>query len=272
MPYIIGVDIGGTKIDGILYNGTKIVRELTVVTPKNIHDFRDTLIHLATFLSAGHPVHRIGLGIAGLVDAKRRTLKSGGNNLQYLEGFNFAGFLRHGGFTDVRMQNDAKCFTLAELCLGHGKTYKNFVGLTLGTGIGGGLVANGALYEGWQNGAGEIGHGLMNAEGDFEGLFQAAKTRRGDAWGNARKDHDFKKIGTLLGKAVAAISYLYDPEAVILGGGVAQLYHAYFLPQALKTAKQSMRQNRSLPKVHISNLKYPGALGAALLFSHPGPI
>ncbi len=271
MRYTLGVDIGGTKITGIIFDGQKAVKELTVATPGSLDDFRGVLIHLATFLTLQKPTVHAGIGIAGLVDPQAKAVRSAGNNLKYLEGFNLARFLRHGGFTAVHVQNDAKCFALAEMALGQGRHFKNFVGITLGTGIGGGVVADGRLLEGRQNGAGEVGHGLMNLDGDWELLYQGAKARRSGDWGHEAKDHDFKKIGRLLGKAVAAVSYLYDPEAVILGGGVSQLYGRHFLPSARRAAREAMRQDRVLPKILISKLPHAGALGAAYLAAHPHP-
>jgi predicted NBD/HSP70 family sugar kinase len=70
MPNVIGIDIGGTKITGVAFNGRKVVRELTIVTPKSVKDFKFSIGRLVKFLSAGKKISGLGIGQPGVINPK----------------------------------------------------------------------------------------------------------------------------------------------------------------------------------------------------------
>lgn len=250
---IIGLDIGGTKITGIVFEGKKIKRALTIATPKNLKDFQYSLRKLVRFLSAGESIYGLGIGQPGVVNPKT-GLSSGASNMKFLSGHNQKKFYNSLGMKYVKIDNDAHCFALAEAVLGKGKSFKNFVGLTLGTGIGGGIVINKQLYSGSHKSAGHLGHIMEDLKYDSEHYFQIYRDRK-----------DFKKLGQTVGILFANIMNALDVDAIILGGSVSLTSHRKFLPLALKLAKRHVVNNQTMPKVLISSLKHSGAIGAALL-------
>src|SRR3990167_1179644 len=144
---VIGLDIGASKIAGIIFDGKKAVKDLTIVTPKNLSGFKYSLLKLVKFLS---------------LNAK----------IKFLVGFNLLKLLKSLGTKKAVIENDANCFALAEARIGQGRKLKNFIGITLGTGMGGGLISNGKRYRGMRGSAGEVGHMMANKHQDYEKSFQ----------------------------------------------------------------------------------------------------
>lgn len=250
--HVIGLDIGGTKITAIVFDGRKQIKGLTVLTPKKMAVFKSRLKELVEFLAADQAILGIGIGVAGIIDSKRGIVEYS-PNLKFINGFNFVEFFA-GTKIKIQVDNDAKCFALAEARFGQGRRFKNFMGLTLGTGIGGGIIMDGQVYRGAHGSAGEVGHMLADSFKTFEQRFQKARDRK-----------DYLKLGKMIGALCADIINLLDVEALILGGTVAKKYHRQFLPRALKEAKQHLLNKKIKPRVLVSKLDNAGALGAALL-------
>ena len=134
----------------------------------------------------------------------------------------------------VYVNNDANCFAVGEKYFGKAKLYKNIVGVTLGTGLGCGLIFNGKLYEGSNCGAGEFGNVpylLHNVEYYCSGQFftDEKKVSAIDIFHLAQKGDAtalklFAEYGFHLGEALKSILYAYDPEVIMLGGSVSQSF------------------------------------------------
>ena len=252
MSNIIGLDIGGTKISGVVYCGGKIIKELTIVTPKNLTDFKISILKLVDFLSAEIKLSGIGIGMAGQIDkAKGVIVRS--PNMGFAKNFNMVKFFNENGYKNVKVDNDANCFTRAELILGQGKALTNFIALTLGTGIGGGIVINKQIYRGLNNSGAELGHIILNGE-YLEAGFQ-----------KARDKHNDQHLGVLLGQAFAGFINIFEPQAIILGGGVSTDKKRHFIPLIQKEIKKFIFNEKANTKIIVSKLKNAGALGAALL-------
>lgn len=254
MKYIIGLDIGGTKINGIVMSGKKVLKELTIVTPNNLAEFERNLLKLVDFLSAEVEISGIGIGMAGLVDSQKGVIVRS-PNIKFVKNLNLIKFFNANGFKNVRVDNDANCFTRSELHLGLGKKYKNFLALTLGTGVGGGIVINGEIYRGQNNSGAEFGH--MVTSGQFmEKFFQKARDKKSNAY-----------LGKILGQAFASLANIFAPNAIILGGGVSTDKTRNFVGLAQKEMKKFLFNKNLKIKVLVSSQKKAGALGAALLVS-----
>ncbi len=249
---IIGIDIGGTKITGVLFDGKKAVRELTIKTPGNLADFKYSLRNLVNFLSAGYSIKALGVGMAGHMDSEKNIAVSS-PNIKFVKNIKFKQIFPK--IFKLRLENDARCFALAEARLGQGEKYRTLVGVTLGTGIGGGLVSNGNIYRGAHLGAGEVGHMLYGDGKTFEYYFK-----------KARDKNNYAEIGKIVGGVLINLCRVVDAEAIILGGSVAQNAVGKFLPQAMAVLSANLKSFK-MPKVAVSKLKHAGALGAALLFS-----
>jgi len=251
MKQALGIDIGGTKINGIVFDGKKVVRELTIVTPKTLFDFEKNILKLIDFLSTGFKINGIGIGMAGAVDAKKGIVVRS-PNIPYVKKLNLAQLVQSVEKVQVVIDNDANCFTRAEMLLGQGKKFKNFILLTLGTGVGGGIVINKQLYRGALGTGAEFGHMVVNGE-FMEKTFQRLRDRK-----------QYNKLGILVGQSLVGLVNIFEPEGVIIGGGVIS-HSKVFLPPLISEIKKFIFDKHGNPKIIISQLKNAGALGAALL-------
>ena len=160
----VGIDVGGTKAQGVALgaDGTVVAREQRP-TPRgdgSLEQLIDTLARLAEDMGAGDS---LGVGVPGLVT--RRGVLRAAPNLDGVADFDVAGELGKRLGRRVVVDNDATCATLAEWQLGAGQGVQSMVLVTLGTGIGGGLVANGAVQHGVNGFAGEFGHMVVDPNG-----------------------------------------------------------------------------------------------------------
>ena len=176
----------------------------------------------------------------------------------------------------VFVDNDANCFALGEFYFGKGRGCNSMIGLTIGTGLGSGIIINKKLYPGKNGGAGEFG--MIDyldqsceyyASGQFfenvykmngEEVFKNAKE------GNAIAIKMYEEMGTHLGNAIKMILYALDVELIILGGSVRHAfpYFSKTMWQQIKTfgfqkAVQHLR-------IEVSELENAGILGAAALY------
>ena len=253
MKNVIGIDIGGTKITGIIWDGKKILDELTIVTPKNLFEFERNLIKLADFLSAKGKPQAVGIGMAGLVDSEKGVVEFS-PNIKFVKNLNLVKLFQLNGFKNVKIDNDANCFTRSEMVLGQGKKLNNFLALTLGTGIGGGIVIGRKLYRGQNNSGGELGHALIG-DNFFEEYYQKFRDKK-----------DFEGSGSLLGGALASFINIFAPDAIIIGGSYGHNESKKYFPMAKREMKKHLFNKNAKTQILISQLKNSGALGAALLW------
>ena len=164
MGRAIGVDLGGTKIAaGVVDARGKILRHETV--PYRVGD-ADAVVERFRELVSSLDVHDpvgVGIGAAGLIDFANGRYLYGPNT--GLPTFDLADRLSKVLGLPVRLDNDANCAAWAEHRFGSGRGTRHFLAVTLGTGIGGGIVIDGKPYRGAHGVAGEIGHMLVDPEG-----------------------------------------------------------------------------------------------------------
>ncbi len=167
---IIGIDIGGTNIKfGIVSSTGKISNEFSLPTfseinPKKVLEQISLGINRILKDKSLMQFEGIGIGIPGKVDAKKGTVTSAPNFAEW-DRVNVKQLLSRKFKTRIELDNDANCAALGELHFGIGKKIKSFVMITLGTGVGGGIVVNGKLIRGESGGAGEIGHISIDYQG-----------------------------------------------------------------------------------------------------------
>jgi predicted NBD/HSP70 family sugar kinase len=253
MKKIIGLDIGGTKITGIVWDGREVVKELTIVTPRTLFEFRHNLGKLVNFLRGRDKITQLGIGMAGSIDKKKKTVISS-PNIRYIRNFSFVEVFKSHGFKKIYVDNDASCFLKAEIRLGQVKGYKHVVGLIFGTGVGGALYLNGNYYRGAENLGGEVGRIPMSPSSNWEEEYQKYRDRR-----------DFKNLSRLVAKALYVLVKIFNPEAFVLSGSVALKEHAKYLPAAKKQLKALLAEKQNMPEIFISKINNAGAIGAATL-------
>lgn len=252
MKYIVGIDIGGTKIEGVLWDGKKVLKSIKIPTPDNLKDFKKSVLGLYLRLSRGNSI-AAGIAIPGLADKFGKIIYV--PNVKYLVGFAMLNFIKKNcGLKTVVVQNDAKCFSLAEAKIGEGARFQIFAGITLGTGIGGSLMSFGTPNSSLHGSQGEFGHMLANEKFTYE---QYYKKYKGSG--------DFKKNAQLLGRLFANIFNIADVEAIILGGSFAINQPKNFFRLAITEAQRFVLNPQIRPMIKVTKLKSAGAVGAALL-------
>jgi fructokinase len=258
----IGIDLGGTKIEGILLDaGGATVTRQRVATPA-AEGYASVLAAVVALVgelraAAGDAPTSIGVGIPGCLDSESGLVKN--SNSPGLIGKPLKQDLEAGLEQEVRVQNDANCFAVAEARAGAARDAKVVFGIILGTGVGGGLVIDGKARVGLHGIAGEWGHSPLEDrdpeapapascycgqsgcvetrlsgpafEKDYERLSgshrQAADILPLVGTGDASADHALDRYLAFYGEAIARLIHVLDPDAIVLGGGMSNNPYLY---------------------------------------------
>jgi|GEM_PF-2075950 len=285
----IGLDSGGFKIRGVLASKTSRIlkeREVRFFSPlKRKEDFFAAFFPLCDFLISGYKkrIKGIGLGVASVV-YKNKPISF--RNIPHLNRVDFAKILRARYKLPVILDNDVKAAAFAEQKFGAAKGSKYMVMLTLGTGIGCGVVRDGKLFEGAFDSAFEIGRMIVDVdtvlckkpfEEEFENLasakfflnqkldpFEEEKKARA---GNQISKKRWQRFGEYLGIGLANIVNLLEPETIVIGGGLSNAWQL-FAPSAIQTMRRFTFSPVARKRTKVLRAKLDrnaGALGAALL-------
>ncbi|HBZ36559.1 MAG TPA: hypothetical protein DHS36_00295 [Candidatus Veblenbacteria bacterium] len=280
----LGIDIGGSSIKAGFLPGPRrrCLHFKARPTPKTTQAAWELLIDIIIDYCARYRVQTIGVGCPGPLDIKRGLIINP-PNLPF-KNFPFKQFLEQETLLPITIDNDANVFTLAEAILGAGKKYQNVIGLTLGTGVGGGIVINKKIYHGRGN-AGELGYLLQNQSGPRGQLGENGALQEFIRAGvliknkkitvaalarehNPRANKIWQEFGSHLGYALASISHIFDPDVIILGGQIAKAW-----PRFYSSLQKSLNKNCILPKTPIIKRAAlgdsAGVIGAALLANLP---
>jgi len=236
----IGIDLGGTKIEGIAIDdaGREQVRR-RVPTPQG--DYRGTVDAVAALVRAIESETgsgaTVGVGIPGALSRVSGRVKNA--NSTCLIGKPLQGDLEAALQRPVRLANDANCFALSEAVDGAGKGERVVFGVILGTGVGGGIVVGGRVIEGANAIAGEWGHNpLPLPAGDDLPLRPCYCGRAGcietylcgpalEREGGAASEAAIARYEERLARALAGVINLLDPDVIVLGGGVSNVDRLY---------------------------------------------
>ena len=240
----IGVDIGGTTIKAGLIRNGELIEKIIVKTPKD--KIVDKILFVIEFLN-NSKVNFIGAGCPGPADYSKGIIGKT-PNISQLKGVKLKEKIAKKFKKKVVMQNDASCFVLGE-ALRLGK--KNVVGLTLGTGIGGGIVIDGKLYVGEGN-AGELGHCTIKFDGkkgDFnqgslESYFSAKAIKRDFGKGplELKSGKAWKEIGEKLGIGISNLINAFDPDVIVLGGKISRAFSKFKAGMNKEIKKRAIRK------------------------------
>ena len=233
----IGIDLGGTNVRcGLVENG-RVVKRLSkpCLSDRPENEVLDQIKGLIREL-INPSVRGIGIGVPSVVDMHKGIVYNVANIPSWQE-VHLKDILEEEFNIPVFVNNDANCFALGEHRCGAGKPFQNILGVTLGTGVGAGIIINNELFCGSNTGAGEIGC-LPYLEHTLEYYCGSAffleyyNTTGKEAMRLAENgDADALKIweafGKHIGVMVKIILYVYDPEAIILGGSIANAFLYY---------------------------------------------
>lgn len=288
--YLIGVDVGGTTIKaGLIDINGKITNIIEVPTEarKGRNKVIDNILYCINRVKKGNIIG-VGVGVPGPVDYKRGTMFGSPNKLvSCLKNVNIKQLLEKNLNLPVYIDNDANCFLLGEYKSGVAKKIENVVGLTLGTGIGGAIIANGKLYRGAIGTAGEFCHmvvvekglrcgcgnkGCLEMYASGTGIIKRYQKLTGkrraipEIVEQAKKNKKIRQIireaGYYLGIALANIVNILNPDMIVIGGGIANI--KTIVPDAVREMKKrALPANAKYVRVIQSRQEDAAIIGAA---------
>lgn len=292
--HVIGVDLGGTKIlAGILDRGSRILRSIERPTPvSSTEDLLAGIEAIVAELLGEGIVSALGFGIPATIDQKGGRAVTAPN--LPLESFPFRDRMKERFGLPVGIDNDANAAAIAEWAVGAGRGTQNMVMLTLGTGVGGGLILEGRPYRGSVGAAAELGHmviqhdgarcqGVCTGRGHLETLASgtaAGKVAR-EVIGPDANAHDLVReaqagnedaaaaladIGRKLGSGIGSLVNIFDPEVVVIGGGFAAAGDLVLEPAREIVRREALEPARDLVRIVPAELgPEAGLVGAALV-------
>lgn len=291
---IIGIDIGGTKIQGALISRSgKIMNKVEYPTnPENGPDYIiSSVICIINVLTdkASSSIIGVGIGTAGQVSLEGEIIEATSTFPDW-KGINLSYEVKKHTELPVFIVNDVQAMALGEKYFGEGKGVHNFLCLALGTGVGGGVICDGKLYRGTYGSAGEFGHLCLYAYGRsctcgrkgcveayisgnaLTKIYSEILGRSGntyDLFNNAKNGGliERKIINDFLQNIVLTlmtIASAFDPEKIIIGGGLSSALNPYY-PHLIENLY--LQKGRFSCEVVLSKL-YPDVmlLGAASIF------
>ena len=285
---VIGIDIGGTTINlGCFGTEGTCLESLSLATPQPAtpEAIVSAIMNPIQVFQDKYHCRAIGVGMPGPTDATNRIARVGINLPDWTD-IPLAQWLEERTHLPVTLANDANSAAVGEAWLGVGREIKNFILLTLGTGVGGAIFIDGKLFTGSYGAAGELGLVTLYPEGypcnsgnqgSLEQYASISAIRRMTgkeplelgqlAAKGDRSALDFwQEYGKTLGAGIASLVYVLTPEAVILGGGISASAE-YFFPATLAEIQRrvhpSSRVGLRLLKAELGN--NAGMIGAAKL-------
>ena len=267
--------MGGTNVRAGMVSDNKLNKIISkrINSQGSVDEVVEQLFSLGDELISNE-VTSIGIGVPGLINTEEKMVYDV-VNIPSWKKIPLQKLMEERYNIPVYVENDANCFALGEFYFGKGKDHTSMIGLTIGTGLGAGIIINKKLYAGKNGGAGEFGMIQyldqtceFYASGQFfenvyrmngENVFKNAKE------GNAVAINMYEEMGTHLGNAIKMMLYALDVELIILGGSVryAFPYFSTTMWNQIKTfAFQKVLQRL---KIEVSELENSGILGAAAL-------
>ncbi len=301
----IGIDFGGTSVKMGVIKGHEIIDTAPPIATQDFvgpKPLIEAIERSIAFLRSEHPdIAAIGIGIPGFVDFEQGYV----HNLTNVEGWReipLADTLQQLTGLPCIVENDANCMAYAEAKFGSAQGHNHAVCLTLGTGVGGGLIVNGQLLRGARSGAGEIGqtsidyqgrvghYGNVGALEDYIGNREIAADARQTyalhgiersitecspailaAAANEGDEVAIKiwnDIAKKLACALVNCCYLLNPSAIVIGGGIAKAGDTLFEPlkrELFAQVKLAFAENLVISQARFGN--EAGMIGAAALAS-----
>jgi len=280
-----GIDIGGTNIKGVLTNKSgKVLSFKSIETPRTPKEIDNSIYNLIETLATSASISKIdikaiGIGAAGSINKKKGTIITS-HNIPTWKNYPLVKKIEKLTGIRVFLENDATAALIGSWWQGNGTRFKNWIMVTLGTGIGGGVIIDNRIYTGQTGSSMEIGHmtidhngkecscgnrGCLEKYASATALLEytrsnlkrfkdsSIKIRIKDEELTAELIHEeakkgdalaleaFNEIGSNLGTGITNLINIFNPEAIILGGGLSQA-HKLLIP-----AIQKVVNERALP-------------------------
>lgn len=302
MP-VLGIDIGGTQIKaGMVSREGEVLRTARRDTPRDVEGFRAAVSSLMTELDAAADLDGVGIGCKGILHPTDTTVVRSPGPIRYLDGYKLSSFLPAG--VPVVADNDARVALAGEIVWGAAKGRHDALMLTLGTGVGGGILAGGRMVRGAAGIAGHLGHYTVDPEGPYcicgnRGcleVFFSARSIESEAAAVIHRAAPTSMTGSptcqqvfehaaagdyaagliirggiaKLAAAIAGMFLMFDPEVLILGGQIAAAGDQLLVPlQEDVYTRTRFYLGREIPIVRSQVADSTGVLGAAALVLAP---
>jgi glucokinase len=249
---VIGVIFGGKYLHvARVENGT-----VADISHREINNRESEEVILSEIISTIKEVHNdtiagIGVGMPSLVNVKKGIVFKP-TNIPSWDKVYLKDILEERFKTQVFINNDANCFALGEKYFGVAKDFDNIAGITIGTGMGVGIIINGKLYSGRNAGAGEF-CSIPYRDHNYEyycstKYFEEKYGIRHDVLFKRAQKKDkialaiYEMFGVDLGNAIKTVMYALDPDAIVIGGRLSEAYD-YFQESMFKTVKTFIYKN-----------------------------
>jgi len=283
MPSIIGIDLGGTKLAIARFETASWKKQDERVLPTKGKTFPVIVEEMLSLIQEFRTddTTAIGVGVPGLIEKDSGQIRAV-PNIPEGNDFPLLATLKKATKLPVFLENDSACFTLAEALQGAGKKQSIVVGITMGTGVGGGIVVDGKIFSGQNGCSAEFGHMLLKpgvsptlegtGRGEIEDYLSGTALLK-------RCPESKKPEETLTGPACAhlhetfvreiawmctSLTHCIDPGIIVFGGSAGRSLKPH-LPAIEKEWKKWMLPQSPMPKLAIGTLDHAGTLGAALL-------
>ena len=284
----IGIDLGGTKIEGILLDSSlNVIKRSRVPTPKN--NYQKIIQEISNFvnnLSNNIKDYSVGICTPGSLSKKTGLLTN--SNTQCLIGMPIKQDLEKKLDKKISLENDANCFAISEANMGAAKNYSVVFGVIMGTGVGGGIVIDGKIHLGRTNIAGEWGHHILHPNGNkcYCGNLGCVETyisgpaleKRWEKLSGKKESlpEIIKNIDNPhfvswkqefldnFGTSLANVIDILDPDVIVLGGGLSNIEFLY--SEGVKNVYDKVFSDLIDTPILKNNLgDSAGVFGAALL-------
>lgn len=266
---IIGIDIGGTTIKADLYDdfGTSLnqFKEIETIIDYDLgtNQILNQVCDLIGEYILNYSIDGVGISTAGVVNANTGEIIYAGYTIPGYIGVNFTSEIEKRFGLSTFVENDVNCAALGELWMGQAKDKKNVVMVTIGTGIGGSIIVNGKIVNGFNYTAGEVGY-IPVGNSDWQSkasttalihLYQKKSLKTNQTGrtfftdlssGDKVAKETFEIFVENLTKGLLTISYLLNPEILILGGGILAKKDI-LLPEIQSSLAKNVMDNRFLP-------------------------
>lgn len=274
---IVAVDIGATKIHIGLVNGAEVIKEQIFPTAANAAE-EVIIMELIQAIEevAGSEFLGIGIGVPGLVDEETGIIYDL-NNIPSWKEVPLKEILEAHFHKPVKLTNDANMFALGVSSFGKGASFKNILGITLGSGLGSGIIINKKLYSGTLSSAGELGS-IPYLEGTLED-YCSGKFFRNEYGADgkslcklAEKGDEqalqiFHEFGQHLGNALRLVCNVLSPEAIFFGGSVSKSFKFFEVSLREKLSAYPFKRVSDHLIIEPSSLPKSSLMGAAALFA-----
>jgi glucokinase len=271
----IGVDIGGTSIVAARFSESELIERTEVPTgadrpaPEIMVSLFKAIEQVMTKEVVG-----IGIGMPGFMNAETGEILQI-NNIKSFNGYFIKPAVEKRFNLPAFQNNDANCFALGETYYGAGKKYNNLVGVTLGTGLGGGIILNRKIHTGLMGGAGELGcvpfYGGISEDICSAALFKNKYKTTGTELYKKAKTGDqqalavFDELAHNIGELLRIVMYVLSPEAFVIGGSVANSWDLLEKPLREEVDKFLVPMISNKVELVRAELDNAGLYGAAAL-------